>query len=54
MEFLSKFIIKFENQKIKENKNGSNLGVVYTPNEIADFIIRQILRTKVMDSHDKQ
>jgi len=44
MEFLNKFITNFENQKIRENKNGTNLGVVYTPNKIADFIVKSIFK----------
>ena len=41
MEFLNKFIINFENQKIRGN---NNLGVAYTPNQIADFIVKSIFK----------
>ena len=49
MKFLNEFIINFENQKNKQKQSGSNLGVVYTPNEIADFIVKRIFKIYIND-----
>jgi len=46
-DFISKintFIISFENQKIENQKEIKNVGVVYTPKEITEFIIENIFK----------
>ncbi|MFX0187424.1 MAG: Eco57I restriction-modification methylase domain-containing protein [Candidatus Hodarchaeota archaeon] len=46
MEFLNELIDNFENQSFKNQKN---FGVIYTPNEIADFIVKSIFKICIKD-----
>ena len=49
MEFLNELIDNFENQKLINIKNKGTFGVVYTPNEIADFIVKSIFKICIKD-----
>ena len=41
---LEKHIEKFENEKIQEKKRSQNLGVIYTPSHVVDYLVTNIFR----------
>ncbi|MHA1490822.1 MAG: Eco57I restriction-modification methylase domain-containing protein [Promethearchaeota archaeon] len=43
-KFFQEFINNFENKKLKEKKNNQTSGEIYTPQEIADFIVCNIFK----------
>ncbi|MFX0148455.1 MAG: Eco57I restriction-modification methylase domain-containing protein [Candidatus Hodarchaeota archaeon] len=46
---LEKEIKKFEREKVKQKELQKNLGVIYTPQKIADFMVRQALKLYFSD-----
>ena len=42
--FLQHFIEKFENKILNDKEESQHSGIVYTPIEVADFIVRNIFK----------
>ena len=47
--FLKKFISEYEKKKFEERNNRNNIGIVFTPKKIADFIISNIFRIYLVE-----
>ena len=44
LSFAGKLIQSFENNKIFEKEVNRNLGIIYTPNQVVDYIVSNVLR----------
>ena len=47
--FLRRFIEKFENKILNEKVDNQYSGIVYTPSEVADFIVRNLFKIYIED-----
>ena len=50
--FLQRFIEKFENKILNDKEDNQYSGIVYTPSEVADFIVRNIFKIYIEDFLD--